>query len=147
MPSAGRAFTPEMITELISRGIDVAPITLHAGVASLEDHEVLLRNLYGTEPYTGDFHMFGFTEVVLRHYLALSGLEVVELVHKDEWIFDATAVKVSGEPRLDLSELPFMSLALPGDPTPPPGRRSVPPEARERWTAFSTARSSSSRSK
>jgi S-adenosylmethionine:tRNA ribosyltransferase-isomerase len=39
MPSAGRAFTPQMITELISRGVDVAPLTLHAGVASLEEHE------------------------------------------------------------------------------------------------------------
>jgi S-adenosylmethionine:tRNA ribosyltransferase-isomerase len=39
MPSAGRAFTPQMVTELIARGIDVAPITLHAGVASLEEHE------------------------------------------------------------------------------------------------------------
>jgi S-adenosylmethionine:tRNA ribosyltransferase-isomerase len=39
MPSAGRAFTPQMITELISQGVDVAPLTLHAGVASLEDHE------------------------------------------------------------------------------------------------------------
>jgi S-adenosylmethionine:tRNA ribosyltransferase-isomerase len=39
MPSAGRAFTPEMITELISGGVDVAPVTLHAGVASLEEHE------------------------------------------------------------------------------------------------------------
>jgi S-adenosylmethionine:tRNA ribosyltransferase-isomerase len=39
MPSAGRAFTPELITDLIAHGIDVAPITLHAGVASIEDHE------------------------------------------------------------------------------------------------------------
>jgi S-adenosylmethionine:tRNA ribosyltransferase-isomerase len=39
MPSAGRAFTPQMITELIARGIDVAPLTLHAGVASREEHE------------------------------------------------------------------------------------------------------------
>jgi S-adenosylmethionine:tRNA ribosyltransferase-isomerase len=39
MPSAGRAFTPEMITELIARGIEVAPLTLHAGVASLEEDE------------------------------------------------------------------------------------------------------------
>jgi S-adenosylmethionine:tRNA ribosyltransferase-isomerase len=39
MPSAGRAFTPEMITELIARGIDVAPLTLHTGVSSLEDDE------------------------------------------------------------------------------------------------------------
>jgi S-adenosylmethionine:tRNA ribosyltransferase-isomerase len=46
MPSAGRAFTPEMITELVSRGIDIAPITLHAGVASLEDHELPLNEFY-----------------------------------------------------------------------------------------------------
>ena len=39
MPSAGRAFTPEMITRLIAQGIDVAPVTLHSGVASLEEDE------------------------------------------------------------------------------------------------------------
>src|SRR5207244_3049561 len=39
MPSAGRAFTPEMITDLIARGVDVAPLTLHAGVAAVEEHE------------------------------------------------------------------------------------------------------------
>jgi len=39
MPSAGRAFTPEMITKLIAQGIDVAPVTLHSGVASLEENE------------------------------------------------------------------------------------------------------------
>jgi S-adenosylmethionine:tRNA ribosyltransferase-isomerase len=39
MPSAGRAFTPEMLTQLIARGVDVAPVTLHTGVSSLEDHE------------------------------------------------------------------------------------------------------------
>jgi S-adenosylmethionine:tRNA ribosyltransferase-isomerase len=46
MPSAGRPFTPEMITCLIAGGVDVAPITLHAGVASLEDHEPPLREYY-----------------------------------------------------------------------------------------------------
>jgi S-adenosylmethionine:tRNA ribosyltransferase-isomerase len=39
MPSAGRAFTPEMITQLIALGVDVAPVTLHTGVSSLEAHE------------------------------------------------------------------------------------------------------------
>jgi S-adenosylmethionine:tRNA ribosyltransferase-isomerase len=46
MPSAGRAFTPEIITELISRGIDVAPVTLHSGVASLEEHEAPPAEFY-----------------------------------------------------------------------------------------------------
>ena len=52
MPSAGRAFTPQLITELISRGIDIAPITLHAGVASLEDHEPPLREFYRVSEQT-----------------------------------------------------------------------------------------------
>ncbi len=37
MPSAGRAFTPELITRLVANGIQVAPLILHTGVASLED--------------------------------------------------------------------------------------------------------------
>ncbi len=39
MPSAGRPFTAELITELIARGVMVAPITLHTGVSSPERHE------------------------------------------------------------------------------------------------------------
>ncbi|MGD0056059.1 MAG: S-adenosylmethionine:tRNA ribosyltransferase-isomerase, partial [Acidimicrobiales bacterium] len=40
MPSAGRPFTTEMITRLVAKGVDVAPLTLHTGVASLEDGEL-----------------------------------------------------------------------------------------------------------
>jgi S-adenosylmethionine:tRNA ribosyltransferase-isomerase len=39
MPSAGRPFTPELVTRLVARGIGVTPVVLHAGVASLEAHE------------------------------------------------------------------------------------------------------------
>ncbi len=39
MPSAGRAFTPELITRLVARGVQIAPVLLHTGVASLEAHE------------------------------------------------------------------------------------------------------------
>jgi S-adenosylmethionine:tRNA ribosyltransferase-isomerase len=39
MPSAGRPFTPELVTHLVSTGIQIAPLLLHTGVASLEDHE------------------------------------------------------------------------------------------------------------
>jgi S-adenosylmethionine:tRNA ribosyltransferase-isomerase len=39
MPSAGRPFTPDVVTSLVSRGIAVAPITLHTGVSSLEGGE------------------------------------------------------------------------------------------------------------
>lgn len=34
MPSAGRPFTTELVTDLVTRGIGIAPITLHTGVSS-----------------------------------------------------------------------------------------------------------------
>ncbi|MFC4589070.1 S-adenosylmethionine:tRNA ribosyltransferase-isomerase [Sphaerisporangium corydalis] len=39
MPSAGRPFSHELVTALVSRGVMVAPITLHTGVASPEKDE------------------------------------------------------------------------------------------------------------
>jgi S-adenosylmethionine:tRNA ribosyltransferase-isomerase len=39
MPSAARPFTPEIVTRLVSRGVTIAPITLHTGVSSLEGGE------------------------------------------------------------------------------------------------------------
>ncbi|MGH9086332.1 MAG: S-adenosylmethionine:tRNA ribosyltransferase-isomerase [Acidimicrobiales bacterium] len=39
MPSAARPFTAELVAALIAAGVVLAPITLHTGVSSLEDHE------------------------------------------------------------------------------------------------------------
>jgi S-adenosylmethionine:tRNA ribosyltransferase-isomerase len=39
MPSAGRPFTPEVLTRLVAKGVGVAPLLLHTGVASLEATE------------------------------------------------------------------------------------------------------------
>jgi S-adenosylmethionine:tRNA ribosyltransferase-isomerase len=39
MPSAGRPFTPELITRLVAAGVLIAPIVLHTGVSSQERHE------------------------------------------------------------------------------------------------------------
>lgn len=39
MPSAGRAFTPALLRQLGDRGVQIAPLLLHTGVASLEEHE------------------------------------------------------------------------------------------------------------
>jgi S-adenosylmethionine:tRNA ribosyltransferase-isomerase len=39
MPSAGRPFTRELVESLIRSGVSIAPIVLHTGVSSLEDHE------------------------------------------------------------------------------------------------------------
>ncbi|WP_420644713.1 S-adenosylmethionine:tRNA ribosyltransferase-isomerase [Candidatus Leptofilum sp.] len=52
MPSAGRAFTPELMTKLVARGIQFAPLLLHTGVASLEDHEAPYEEYYRVSPET-----------------------------------------------------------------------------------------------
>ncbi|MER5184216.1 S-adenosylmethionine:tRNA ribosyltransferase-isomerase [Streptomyces sp. NPDC002896] len=39
MPSAARPFTARLVVELVSRGVQFAPVTLHTGVASAEVHE------------------------------------------------------------------------------------------------------------
>jgi S-adenosylmethionine:tRNA ribosyltransferase-isomerase len=48
MPSAGRPFTAELITQLVAQGVLVAPVTLHTGVSSPERHE---------RPYPERFHV------------------------------------------------------------------------------------------
>lgn len=47
MPSAGRPFTAPLVTALVSRGVQIAPIVLHTGVSSGEAHEPPYA-----EPYT-----------------------------------------------------------------------------------------------
>jgi S-adenosylmethionine:tRNA ribosyltransferase-isomerase len=52
MPSAGRPFTGRLITELVARGVDLAPVLLHAGVSSLET---------GEDPYPEPYRVPRFT--------------------------------------------------------------------------------------
>ncbi|MCA9875449.1 MAG: S-adenosylmethionine:tRNA ribosyltransferase-isomerase, partial [Anaerolineales bacterium] len=52
MPSAGRAFTPQLITRLVAKGVQFAPLVLHTGVASLEANE---------PPYGERFRVTTFT--------------------------------------------------------------------------------------
>jgi S-adenosylmethionine:tRNA ribosyltransferase-isomerase len=52
MPSAGRPFSAELVTALVSRGILVAPLTLHAGVSSLERDEPPYPERYAVPPET-----------------------------------------------------------------------------------------------
>lgn len=54
MPSAGRPFTPELVTRLVSAGIQIAPLLLHTGVASLEDHEPPYEEFYRVPAETAE---------------------------------------------------------------------------------------------
>lgn len=52
MPSAGRPFTPEVITRLVAKGVGVTPIVLHTGVASLEADELPYPERVVVPPFT-----------------------------------------------------------------------------------------------
>jgi hypothetical protein len=54
MPSAGRPFTRELVASLISRGVRVAPITLHTGVSSPEVGEAPAPERYIVPQETAD---------------------------------------------------------------------------------------------
>ncbi len=52
MPSASRPFTPALVTELVARGVLIAPVTLHTGVSSLEAGEDPYPEPYDVPPAT-----------------------------------------------------------------------------------------------
>ena len=54
MPSAGRPFTDRLVTALVTAGVVIAPITLHAGVASLETGEAPLPERFAVSAVTAD---------------------------------------------------------------------------------------------
>jgi S-adenosylmethionine:tRNA ribosyltransferase-isomerase len=91
MPSAGRAFTAELITRLIASGVRIAPLLLHTGVASLEDHE---------PPYEEYFRVPAATARLVNETRA-AGQRVVAVgttvVRALETVGDAAGVAHAGE--------------------------------------------------
>jgi S-adenosylmethionine:tRNA-ribosyltransferase-isomerase (queuine synthetase) len=64
MPSASRPFTPAMVTELVTRGVLIAPLTLHCGVSSLEA---------GEDPYPEPYDVPPATARLVNHVRAHGG--------------------------------------------------------------------------
>jgi S-adenosylmethionine:tRNA ribosyltransferase-isomerase len=54
MPSAGRPFSPDLVTSLVASGIVIVPVTLHTGVSSLEAGEPPLREWFRIPGPTAD---------------------------------------------------------------------------------------------
>ncbi len=52
MPSAARPFTSELLLDLVRRGVTIATILLHAGVSSLEAHEMPYPERYSVSDTT-----------------------------------------------------------------------------------------------
>jgi S-adenosylmethionine:tRNA ribosyltransferase-isomerase len=106
MPSAGRAFTPELITALAARGIGIAPLLLHTGVASLEDHE---------PPYEEFYHVPLDTARSVNQARA-SGRRVIAVgttvVRALETVADVTGAAHPGQGWTDLVIAPARGLRL-----------------------------------
>jgi len=88
MPSAARPFTDALVTELAVRGITIAPITLHAGVSSLEAGEPPLperfrvpsataRQVAHTRRYGGNVIAVGTTVARALESVAFEGGDIV----------------------------------------------------------------------
>ena len=77
---------------------------------SIEEQEGLVRSLFGTQNYTGDYHQTGFTRVLLTHYLHQAGFAEVRISQRDGWLLEAQAIKVRNPelsafpPQADLPE-------------------------------------------
>ena len=69
MPSAGRAFTPELLTRLAARGVQIAPLLLHTGVSSLEAHEPPYEEYYRVPLETA--RMVNAAHAASRHVIAV----------------------------------------------------------------------------
>jgi S-adenosylmethionine:tRNA ribosyltransferase-isomerase len=54
MPSAGRPFSETLVTRLVSAGVQIAPLVLHTGVSSLEDHERPYEEFFNVSRHTAD---------------------------------------------------------------------------------------------
>lgn len=54
MPSAARPFSHDLVTSLVSQGVEIAPLTLHTGVSSLETGEPPYPEWYSVPSATAD---------------------------------------------------------------------------------------------
>ena len=59
-----------------------------------EKAQEVIHLIYGTQAYTGDYHLTGFTPTLLDGYLSRCGLLICEANLRDGWLFDIRARKV-----------------------------------------------------
>jgi predicted SAM-dependent methyltransferase len=71
----------------------------------LDDQRVLVQLLFGTQAYQGDWHLNGYTELLLRHALHDAGFDVESINDRDGWMFDVVAVRTEHPAPVDSARL------------------------------------------
>ncbi|MBV9007455.1 MAG: hypothetical protein JO181_22495, partial [Solirubrobacterales bacterium] len=64
-------------------------------------HQHMINCLYGTQAYTGDYHLVGFTDLTLVDDLFEAGFDRVRISRRDQWLLDARARRPSGRDQPD----------------------------------------------
>jgi predicted SAM-dependent methyltransferase len=60
---------------------------------SAEEQKILVQCMYGTQAYDGDWHLTGFTQILLEHYLENAGFNNIKFEIKDHWLFEVICEK------------------------------------------------------
>ncbi len=71
---------------------------------SHEDHELFIHHLYGTQAYTGDFHLAGFTDRLMIELLLDAGFDHIRTHCEHQWLLVVEARR-SSRPRADREAL------------------------------------------
>jgi hypothetical protein len=78
---------------------DLAGIARRLAAASTaDDQRGVIQQLFGTQAYTGDFHLTSFTDLTLCDHLGAIGLEAVTLWGRDGWLLEAEGRAPDGGP-------------------------------------------------
>ena len=108
MPSAGRGFSESLITRLVARGVQFAPLTLDTGVSSLDDDEAPYAEHYAVPETTArvvNSARFGDSRVIAVGTTCVRALETVT---------DANGVTHAGEGWTDLVIAPPRNVLVDG---------------------------------
>jgi S-adenosylmethionine:tRNA ribosyltransferase-isomerase len=96
MPSAGRGFTPEIITRLVAKGVQVVTLILHTGVSSHESHEPPYEEYYRVPEMTAK--IVNSARSIGNRVVAVGTTSIRAL----ETVTDASGVTHAGEGWTDL---------------------------------------------
>ncbi len=80
----------------------------------------IMHLLFGTQAYSGDFHLSGYTAELLADLLAAAGLLVCKAAIRDQWLFEVSARKTD-ELTEDLEFVHHSYFTILGRPVDPDG--------------------------
>jgi len=81
---------------------------------SVARQEESIQMLFGTQAYSGDFHFTSFTDLLLRHYLQVTGFDVLSITLPDAWNLDAIGRKARSVAARDVGDFSDL-LTVAGD--------------------------------